>query len=400
MFAATGPRKGVDMASSRPVRGWASASVRLSVPVAAAVLLASCSSSSSTSSSSSASSSAPASSGGSSQVSAAQQKVTAAQAVPSAILQTTPLTSRPAPGKTIIWLKCELSQCADIGSGAAAAAQALGWKYEAINWTSSDPTTLISAMGQALQQHPYAVGFSGTPEAVWQSQIPAFVKAGVKLIPVVTGPLSVQSPVIPTEIGDFTSAGESLGDWMIADSGGTGNALLVDTPAFPILTGIVTGAQEAISAGCPGCKTTSLNGTLAEVTGGQFVPAIVTVLRKDPSIKYVIDSDLLFITGLSSALKAAGITGVKITGGQPEPADLSAIQSGTEAAAALNNNVLLGWVVVDALARASEGMAVPPGDGGVPIQLLTKSNISSTDLNTYAAPTNYQQLFMTLWKVL
>jgi len=103
--------------------------------------------------------------------------------------------------------------------------------------------------------------------------------------------------------------------------------------------------------------------------------------------------------GLSSALKAAGITGVKIAGGQPEPTDLSAVQSGGESAAVLDNNVMRGWIVIDTLARTAEGMTVPPNDGGQPAQILTKSNVNSTDINTYAVPANYQQLYMKLWKI-
>jgi len=99
-------------------------------------------------------------------------------------------------------------------------AKVIGWNYTTINYKSTDPTTLISAMSQALQQHPFAVGFSGVPEAVWASQIPAYDKAGVKIIPVVTGPLSSSSPAVTTGIGDFTNAGKSLGDvWRHSSAG-------------------------------------------------------------------------------------------------------------------------------------------------------------------------------------
>ena len=67
--------------------------------------------------------------------------------------------------------------------------------------------------------------------------------------------------------------------------------------------------------------------------------------------------------------------------------------------AAIQNNVLLGWMVVDSVARASEGMSVPAGDGGAPSQLLVQSNITSTSLLGYALPANYQQEFKTLWKL-
>jgi ribose transport system substrate-binding protein len=325
--------------------------------------------------------------------------VTAALKAPTTINQTVPLKTKPAAGKAIIFLQCELAACADIGSGVSAGAKAIGWQYSQINWKSTDPTTLITAMGQAINAHPYAVSFSGIPEAVWQGEISKFQQAGVKLIPVVTGPLSSTSSTVPTTIGDFTQSGQQLADWFTADSGAKGGALLVDTPAFPILTETVKGASQEISSACPSCTTSSFNGTLAQVTGGSFGSSIVTALQKDPSLKYIIDSDDTFISSLPSALKAAGLGGVKIAGGQPQPSDLSAIQSGSESAASLINNPLLGWMVIDTLARLSQGMTVPPGDSGAPAQLLTKANVTSTNLNSYAVPSNYQAQFKKLWKV-
>jgi ribose transport system substrate-binding protein len=395
------PRRVVDMPSDRPARRRGFVMCLLVILAAAATLLAACGSNSSSTSNSSAgsSNSSGSSGGGSSEVTAAQSKASAALKTPTTINQTVPLNAKPASGTKVIFLQCELAACADIASGVQAGAKAIGWSYSAINWKSTDPTTLITAMNQALNSHPYAVSFSGIPQAVWASEISKYQSAGVKLIPVVTGPLTSVTSTVPVEIGDFTESGQQLGNWFIADSGGKGHALLVDTPAFPILTETVKGASQAITSGCPACKTTTLNGTLAQVTAGSFGTAIVTAVRNDPSIKYIIDSDYTFISSLPSALKAAGLTDVKIAGGQPQPSDLAAIQSGGEAAAGLINNPLLGWMVIDSLARVSEKMSVPSGDGGSPAQLLTKANVTSTTLNSYAVPPNYQAQFMKLWKV-
>jgi ribose transport system substrate-binding protein len=173
----------------------------------------------------------------------------------------------------------------------------------------------------------------------------------------------------------------------------------VNVPALPVLTESLTGMNEVLDAQCPGCKTTTLNATLAQIGGNTLVSAIVSELRENPSIKYVISSYLPFTTGLPAALKAAGLTGITYAGAQPDPSDLQAIQNGTEAMAAIQNNVLLGWMAVDSIARAAEGMTVLPGDGGAPSQLLVKNNIQSTNLLDYALPPNYQQEFKTLWKL-
>lgn len=366
----------------------------LAVAVAVLFLAAACSSSSSGSSSSTSSTSG----GDSAAVSAARAAVAKAMVAPTKILQTVPLKSKPSP-ETIVFLQCELSSCGAIGSGVQAGAAALGWTFKSIPFKTTDATTLISAMKQALQYHPYAVTFSGTPEAIWSSEIPAYQAAGVKIIPIVIGPISAVTKTVPVEIGDFTSSGTALGDWFIADSGGKGDALVFNIPAFPVLTQVADGIQAAISSGCPGCQVTSLQGTLPEVSAGQIPSVIVTAIKKNPNIKYLLTSNLLLVSGVVSALKTAGLSYIKVAGDQPESSDLQGIQDGSEYAATISGNPILGFMAVDSAARLSEGMTVPPGDDGTPLHLLTKQNLTSTNLNSYILPTDYQAQFEALWHV-
>jgi ribose transport system substrate-binding protein len=368
----------------------------LAVVTVALFLAAACSSSSPSSGSSSSPAAATGSSSGGAAVAAAQAAVTKAMVAPTKILQTVPLKSKP-PAKTIVFLQCELSSCGAIGSGVQAGAKALGWTFKSIPFKTTDATTLISAMKQALQYHPYAVTFSGTPEAIWSSEIPAYRAAGAKIIPIVIGPLSSVSATVPVEIGDFTSSGTALGDWFIADSGGKGDALVFNIPAFPVLTQVADGIQNAIKSGCPGCQMSSLQGTLPEVGAGQIPSVIVTALKKNPNIKYLLTSNLLLVSGVVSALKTAGLSDVKVAGDQPESSDLQGIQGGTEYAATISGNPILGWMAVDSAARLAEGMIVPPGDSGTPLHLLTKQNLSSTNLNAYILPSDYAAQFEALW---
>lgn len=323
----------------------------------------------------------------------AQAAAALAEKTPTSILQTVPLKTAPPKGKTVVFIEDEVSQSVVIGQGEEAAAKAAGWKFVMLNYQSTNPATLVTAMKQALQYHPVAVSFAGEPEAAWASEIPAYQAAGVAIIPTVIGPQPLSGPV-KANIGSFTSSGVGLGNWFISNSNGKGDALLVDLPVFPVLTEVITGVKQAIAANCPDCKTTAFNGTLQEVSASTFVSSVVSALRENPNIHYVLSSDLLFINGLHSALAAAGITDVQIAGAQPEASDFAALTAGTESAVVVNSNTLIGWITADATFRLAEGMSVPPGDGGEPYQLLVKSNAS---IGSTTEPTDYASKFLALW---
>lgn len=371
----------------------------LSVAAAAAIALSGCGSDSETSGGGGGGGGSTSASNESVDVSASQAAVDEATKPPESILQTEPLESAPEPGKTVAFIKCELSQCADIASGVKAGTEALGWNYKELTFKSSDPATLITSMKQALQFKPTAVSFSGIPQEVWKGVIPSYEQAGVKIVPIVTGPLAEPSETVPVTVGDFTSMGEALGHYVIAKSGGSATALMVDLPAFPILTGYVKGAAKVLDEACPDCEYSSFDGTLAQVTSGQFVNGIVTALKKVPDADFVISSDLLFHPTLPAAMKAAQIDGITVVGGQPEPSDLKAIKDGNGGAAALYNNVVTGWVAADAIARVEQGMELTQEDVKVPGQLLVQDNIESTELDDYATPEGFEEQFKELWKV-
>ena len=328
-------------------------------------------------------------------VARAQAAVLAAEATPTKILQSVPLKTRPPRGKTIVFIQDEIPQSGVIGAGEQAAAKAAGWNFKELNYLSSNPTTLITAMKQALQYKPFAVSFAGEVESTWASMVPVYKAAHVYIIPCVIGPQKTNG-VVAANIGHFETSGVGLGNWFISASNGRGHALLVDLPVFPVLTEVITGIKHAIAANCSACVTTAYNGTLADVGDGQFVPNIVTALKKDPTIKYVLSSDLFFISSLTSALASAGMTGITIAGAQPEASDFAAISAGTEAATVVNSNTVIGWIAADAMFRLAEHMHVSPNDGGNPYQLIVQTN---TNMGLKDEPANYAAQFKILWKL-
>jgi ribose transport system substrate-binding protein len=333
-------------------------------------------------------------------VAAARATVKQYEAVPTSITQKTPLAHPVTKGRTFVDLECENTQCHDIATGVQAAGKAIGWNVKLINYNDTQPATLTAAFQQALQYRPVGVSLTGTSPALWSSVLPEYKQAGVPIIPASVGPVDMQAPVAATVdgLGAYTGPAKAIADWFVAQSNASGHVLLVDIPSFPVLKETATAVSAEIGALCPDCKVSRFDATIAQVDANGVVSAVVSQLQRDPSIKYVISTDGVFISGLASAAKAAGVTGLQIgstIGGIVNEQDILA---GSESATLPWPGVIEGWVIIDAAARVSEGMSVPDGDDNQAFQLLVKGNFT-TPQESLLEPGDYAAQFEKLWQV-
>ena len=383
------------MRSTRRTRGVA-------VAVAAVALLAACGdtggSTTTVATGPAGASTAPAAGNDAAVIAAAQAVVDKALAPPTSIRQTVPLTGKVEQGRTYVFLQCEIPQCKAIGDGAVAAAQAIGWKTEVLPWKTSDPATLVTALKDALRYNPIAVTPTGFPEQTWASVLPAYKKAGALIVPASVAELKTDAttPMGASMAPDYIEAGNIIANWFIADSQATGKALFMDVPAYGVLKAYGDAAKATIAKICAACEVTPLDITIPQLSSNGVVPAIVSALQKDKDIKYVLTSDGAFLNGLPSALKAAGIDGIKIGGGSPNIINKQGLVDGTESAWTDEPIKMYGWVAVDIAARASLGMPIAASGGGRTQQLLLKSNVG-TPTDSLNKPADFSDQFKKLW---
>ena len=319
---------------------------------------------------------------------------------PTEIPVTEPLKTKPEPGGLFVWMQCDVNQCKDIGDGLKLATEAIGWNYKAYTYQSADPATLIAAMRQALNDKPTAVGVTGLPPAVWQPVLAEYKAAG---IPIVLGHIGTV-PYDDTIIGqtnsspDVAEVGKILANWVVADSEGKANVLLQSVNDFPILKVMSDSFKSNIAELCPDCKVTEINNTIAQLGTG-VVPAIVSGLQKDPSIKYVVTVNGPFVTGLTSALAAAGLSDIKIAGESGDTTNLTNLKAGKEHAFTALAAKYGAWSMVDMVLRHEQGIDFDPdGGGGLPKQLLTK-DVDFEISNSFEKPSDYPEQFKKLWLV-
>ncbi len=319
---------------------------------------------------------------------------------PTDIKQTEPLSGPVPKDLTYVFLECELPQCYEIGVGAIEAAKAIGWKTEVIKWSTSDLQTMLTAMDEALAMKPAAITTTGIPQDFWADRIPAAEAAGTMIIPIAVADLELSKTVpMGAAMGsDYNSDGQLVGNWFIADSNAEGKALVVDVPAYPVLTAHGIGFKEAVADGCAKCEVSTIEISVPQLGAGEYVPTVISALQKDPSIKYVITTNGGFIDGLTAAMDAAGIEGVKIAGGSATLNNLAALDADTEHAWAGEAIHMDGWIAIDIAARQLLGMPIEDSGGGRTQQLFIKGNVGTPSVSL-DKPDDFREKFMKLWGV-
>lgn len=329
---------------------------------------------------------------------AAQAAVTKLSQPPTKIPITTPLTAKPATAKLVTFVGCNV-QCSLIGEGVHAAANAVGWSFKQLLFSPADPSTMIGALRQALQDHPAAVLTGALPEVVWASVLPAYKAAGVPLV-VFSANAKVVDPVIGSvaDLPQFESYGRGLADWFIADSKGKGHAFFSTVSGLAGLQAGADGFASEVKEKCPDCKLTTGNLSISDANTGVASAATVSALQRDRSIDYAFTVNGNFFNGLAQKLASVGLTKVKIGGILGTAANQTNVKAGTEAAYMNYSITIMGWMMMDVALRHDQGMPLDPGDGDTPSQLLiTGGNFAVA--NSMDSPSDYASQFKALWKV-
>ena len=327
---------------------------------------------------------------------------------PASIPAATPLPSAPKKGIKVAFLTCSAAACSLLNPGFTAAAKSLGWDPAVITYNAATP-------GQAVQQaidagYKYIATTSITLSTI-TPQIQEAKAKGIALFGAYTDdtPDGAQNGlygVAQDGAGDLRT-GAMMADWLIANSGGHANAVYVDLPLYPSLVGQGQGAQAEFTKLCSGCAFATLPVSVTQLGAGQVPAAIVAYLRSHPSVNYVYLSFQDLDAGVAAAIRSAGLASkVKIVGTEGQASQLQEVVKGQEAMWSVLPEPYVMWVVVDWMARLSEGVLTPASlsatNEGVAFIVDTPAEASaqlSENGGNWPGPANYQSQFEKLWRV-
>ncbi|HVX22297.1 MAG TPA: hypothetical protein VHB02_13180 [Acidimicrobiales bacterium] len=330
----------------------------------------------------------------------AQQQINKYLPSPKKIVQNVPLKHTPTKGKVLISLISN-----EPGGGAyypalEAATKAAGWTYKTVTYTNTDAASIAQAYATALQQHPTAVTMAGFPQTmIGTTNIKAYQAAHVPIILVGDAGVKTNTVVKGTPGGPPTDvlSGQLEADELAVNSKGKGSAVVVSLTAYPLMVIQKNAFLKQTKKVCPKCKTNVLSLTLTEVNGGQANSTIVSALKSHPTAKYLVILDAPIADGWAEALKAAGMTNIKVEGGGMDKTAASQVKLGRAFAFTPYGQDVAAQGAIDLALRFSETMPTNHNNDLLPMQVLTPKNIGT--ITTWQFPASSLQQYEKLWKV-
>ena len=243
-----------------------------------------------------------------------------------------------------------------------------GAKVIGIDFTTfsnqGQPSQWVQGMGQAITQKVDFIDLlGGTDPRLLGPQLAAARKAG---IPVQTSHLYDVSQAAPASIdlsipAEYTVAARLEADWIILDTKGKANVVVVTSNEILPTAPIVSAIKSEFAKRCGStCKVTFLNAPVTD-WATKITPGVQSAMVKDPGVNYILpiyDSMSQFVV---PAITAAGKTGkVSIATYNGTPFVMTYLAKGQAVKMEVGENLnWLGWAYVDAAARYMAGVALP-----------------------------------------
>ncbi|WP_196073057.1 sugar ABC transporter substrate-binding protein [Nakamurella alba] len=249
----------------------------------------------------------------------------------------------------------------------------------------------VQGMNSAIAAKPDLIFLQSAPDPrQLQPQIAAANAAG---IPVVASHIwDAKDPQAPDCIGctglaavvkgPFSDAGRMMADWVINDSKGTANVLMVGIKGINSGDVVNAAEQAEYAANCPGCKVTTVSLTLDQISGGSL-QAVSSALSADPGIDYIVPTFDILVDGTIASMNTSNrADGVKVVsfGGT---SSVMAQVANPDSVVAADVAEPLAWTAYANLDQAFRIiLGMPPVEAATPARVFDKTTIS----NAGAAP--------------
>ena len=318
------------------------------------------------------------------------------EAVPSKILETTPVSKKATPGKTLDVLVCGVPVCTEFNNAAAQAAALLGWKVHRIDLGTS-PQDFVNAYSQAVRDKPDMVIGSGLPRSLFNTQLNQLEAMHIPVIEWSSGITPVPGKIwVTTDNPLYQASGVLLAELVAYDSQLKGQMVTYSVAQYPMTELMVHTLQQYGPKICPTCKFNLQEVPVTDI--GSLGPTVTGYIQQHPGTKYVFCGFGDLCQGVGEALKAAGLSDVKVLTRDSSTTDFQNIKNGLEWAALPLPIYETGWQIIDLAQRIFNGDNTS-NTRLSPLQVVMNSSISSPSSTTIGAAPDFESEYKALWQL-
>lgn len=334
------------------------------------------------------------SSGGSSQVRAAAAAVAPYEKLPTSIGQTQPLKQVPT-GKVYDFIDDGTPIDTQVLVGVKQAIAAIGARLQVIRQRGDTPQAIGAAWDQIVSAPPSVVLGAGDPTELMQHQLSALKAKHVPVVMFFTN----EDPLLAANIygpPQYKQLGTLEADYVISKSDGKANVLVVAVPEIAGLQGTVAALTSTLKSDCSGCKVGTVDTQLSGI--GSVDPGrVVSYMQQNPGTTWIVFVDGDTQIGVPEALSGANIHNISMMSGAGGRVNYEYIKKGLSTVDAAQPPIFSGWALVDAGARVLAGQSVQVSL--LPLQFLTKSDLTFNLNSGWPDVANFRQRFESLWDV-
>jgi ribose transport system substrate-binding protein len=285
------------------------------------------------------------------------------------------------------------------------AAESVGAVYTVCD-NQAQVSQWAACIDQGINSKQDIIVLNGAPDPrALQPQIQAAKDAGIPVLVVHFHDDSSEAPpacegctdVAGLVTAPFYTAGEAAANWIIADSNGTANTLIVGGSDILPSPGTIEAMQKQFDAQCSGCKYSVINIPVAD-WNTKTQSEIQAALQSNPEINYVYVLYDAMVAGAVPAVETLGRTDVKIGSYNGSPFALDFIANGDTVVFNVGEDTPgIGYAAMDQAFRIMLGEPTVPTR--TPIRIWDDSNVSEAGTPAQAG-VGYGDAFVAGYKAL
>jgi ABC-type sugar transport system substrate-binding protein len=290
-------------------------------------------------------------------------------------------------GQSLAWIPCSavIRGCVRPVEAAGEIAEELGWTVKSYDGKGT-PQGENAALEQAVAGGATVILTGGVDPHFVASGLKAAKEKGVLVASMSQG-AKPEPNGYPFDIGaSYKELGEMIGSYVISDSGGKAVYQPFDDKSFESTVQFVENSERTVEEECPECEvlpTQFFVGTQIETTLG---PRVVSLLRSNPDINYLMGSYDPAAAGMVPAIANAGLKEqVKVVAGLGNEQNLQYVkEDNIQTADAGFDNLYMGYMAIYQVSKMlnKEPLWKTPGvtepeymySGKVPEKLFTSNN--------------------------